>query len=146
MLFFFQKDRLDNQNCNDSHFDNCSVVNYSFEVNGKIYPNELQNQDFNDLRYCQLYEDHMSYKKTYYKTHEENPLMHLSKSNFKQFRPFFVANMTRHPNQITITNCKVILNVDFGQTLPDKTIYYICLISSSVYAFDIERGIVDELI
>lgn len=143
-VVYFQKNRLDNQESNACYFDHCDVVNYSFEVNGKKYPNELQNQDFNDIKCCQSYEDHMSYKKTYYKSHEENPLMYLDKLQFRQKRPFFVVNMTRHPNQIAISNCTVILNLDFSQNLPDKTICYICLISSAVYTFDIERGIVDE--
>nr|WP_295165065.1 hypothetical protein [uncultured Buchnera sp.] len=143
-VVFFQKNRLDNQDSNAAFFDDCDVVNYSFKVNGKKYPNELQNQDFNDIKCCQSYEDHMSYKKTYYKSHEENPLMYLDKLQFRKNRPFFVVNMTRHLNQIAISNSTVILNVDFSQNLPDKTICYICLISRSVYTFDIERGIVDE--
>ena len=69
--------------------------------------------------------------------------MYLDKSQFRKNRHFFVVNMTRHPNEIAISNSKVILNVDFGQTLPDETVCYICFIS--VYKFDIERGIIDDI-
>lgn len=142
-VVYFQKNKLDNQDSNAAFFDDCNVVNYSFKVNGKKYPNELQNLDFNDMKFCQAYEDHMSYKKTYYKSHEENPLMYLDKQMFKK-RPFFVVNMSRHQSQIAVTNCTLILNVDFSKNLPENTICYVCLISSAVYTFDIERGIVDE--
>jgi len=143
-VFCFQKNKLDNQSSNASNFDNCSVVNYSFEINGRKYPKEMQNLDFNDLKYCQAYEDSMEYKLTYYKTHEEYPSMYLSKKDFKNNRTFFVVNLTRQQDSV-VPNSKVILNVDFGETLPDKTICYILLISRVVFTYDIERGIIDEM-
>lgn len=141
----FQTNKLDNQSSNATNFDNCKVVNYSFEINGKKYPKEMQNLDFADLKYCQAYEDSMEYKLTYYKSHEEHPSIYLSKSDFRQDKTFFVVNLTRQPDSV-VPNSKIILNVEFGQTLPDNTICYVLLISRAVFMYDLERGIIDEMI
>lgn len=143
--FCFQKNKLDNQSSNATNFDHCSVANYSFEINGKKYPKEMQNLDFADLKYCQAYEDSMEYKLTYYKSHEEHPSIYLSKSDFKNNKTFFVVNLTRQQDSV-VPNSKVILNVEFGQTLSDNTICYVLLISRAVFMYDIERGIIDEMI
>ena len=143
-VFCFQTKKLDNQSSDATNFDNCSVVNYSFEINGKKYPKEMQNLDFGNLKYCQAYEDSMEYKKTYCKTYEEHLSMYLSKHDFKNDKTFFVVNLTRQQDSV-LPNSKVILNVDFGKTLPDKTICYVILISRAVFMYDIERGIIDEM-
>jgi len=143
-VFCFQTNKLDNQSSDATNFDNCGVVNYSFEINGKKYPKEMQNLDFGNLKYCQAYEDSMEYKKTYCKTYEEYLSMYLSKHDFKNDKTFFVVNLTRQQDSV-VPNSKVILNVDFGKTLPDKTICYVILISRAVFMYDIERGIIDEM-
>lgn len=142
----FQTNRLDNQSSDASRFDNCNVKNYWVEINGKRYPNEMQNIDFNNLTYAQAYEDLMEYKKTYYKSNEDQPLMYVYKTDFRNKKTVLAINTSRHPSQIATSNCKVIVNVDFHENLPDKTICYICLVSNAEFMYDIERGTIEEII
>ncbi|XP_060855360.1 uncharacterized protein LOC132933042 [Metopolophium dirhodum] len=73
--FGLQTNRLNTQNNDPGEFDHCCVRNYWFEINGKRYPEECQDEDFKNNKFCQSYENFMSYKLTYHKNQQELPLM-----------------------------------------------------------------------
>lgn len=140
----FQTNKTLNQSVDSGEFDHCNVTNYSFELNGKKYPKELQNLDFKNNKYAQAYDDHMIYKKIYNKTSDELILMDTDRIQFKEYRAIYSVDTTRQPINISASKNKLILNVDFAETLPSNTVCYIILISAVEYIYNIERDTIEE--
>ena len=140
----FQTNKLNTQEHDPCEFDHCNVKNFRFEINGRRYPEETQDLDFKNEKYCVAYEDLMEYKKTFYKTHQELPLMYNDPKDFKNFRAIYLVNMCRQPTNISATKKNIILHVDFNEDLPKNTICYIFFIRNDEFLFDIERGTIEE--
>lgn len=140
----FQTNKLDTQEHDPCEFDHCNVKNFRFEINGRRYPEETQDLDFKNEKYCEAYDSLMEYKKTYHKTHQELPLMYNDPNDFKTFRAIYLVNMSRQPTNITATKQNIILHVDFNEDLPKNTICYVFFVRNVEFLFDIEKGTIEE--
>ncbi|VVC46466.1 Hypothetical protein CINCED_3A003044, partial [Cinara cedri] len=69
--------------------------------------------------------------KTFHKTHQELSLVYLDSRNFKISRPMYVLNLTRQPDNVSGNRNNIILNAEFNEDVPNGTICYICLVSTS---------------
>ncbi|KAE9522941.1 hypothetical protein AGLY_016572 [Aphis glycines] len=99
-----------------------------FEINGRRYPEETQDLDFKNEKYCEAYDSLMEYKKAFHKTHQELPMKYNDPNDFKTFREIYLVNMTRQPTNISATKQNIILHVDFNDE----------------FLFDIEKGTIEE--
>ncbi|KAE9522244.1 hypothetical protein AGLY_017353 [Aphis glycines] len=135
----FQTNKLNTQ-----EHDHCNVKNFRFEINGRRYPEETQDLDFKNEKYCEAYDSLMEYKKTFQKTHQELPLMYNDPNDFKTFRAIYLVNMTRQPTNISATKQNIILHVDFNEDLPKNTICYVFFVRNDEFLFDIEKGTIEE--
>lgn len=142
--FAFQTNKLNTQDHDPTEFDHCNVKNYWFEINGKRYPEELQDVNFKNNKYCEPYDNLMEYKRIFQKNHNEQPLMYNNPIDYKLFRAIFLVNMSRQPPNISATRKNIILHVDFSENVPSNTICYIFFIRQDEFLFDIERGTINE--
>ncbi|KAE9542938.1 hypothetical protein AGLY_002849 [Aphis glycines] len=140
----FQTNKLSTQEHDVCEFDHCNVKNFRFEINGRRYPEETQDLDFKNEKYCEAYDSLMEYKKTFQKTHQELPLMYNDPNDFKTFRAIYLVNMTRQPTNISATKQNIILHVDFNEDLPKNTICYVFFVKNDEFLFDIEKGTIEE--
>ncbi|KAE9522966.1 hypothetical protein AGLY_016597 [Aphis glycines] len=140
----FQTNKLNTQEHDPCEFDHCNVKNFRFEINGRRYPEETQDLDFKNEKYCEAYDSLMEYKKTFHKTHQELPLMYNDPNDFKTFRAIYLVNMTRQPTNISATKQNIILHVDFNKDLPKNTICYVFFVRNDEFLFDIEKGTIEE--
>ncbi|KAG5864647.1 hypothetical protein JTB14_038372 [Gonioctena quinquepunctata] len=119
--FLFSEIETDKESNHDQH-KNCStfyhykVKNVWFEVNGRRYPEELLDLNWDKEKYTIAYEMQTHYKKVFIKTHNELPLMYLIPNNFKEARPLFVIDLTRQPQNINESRNNILLHVDFDTT------------------------------
>lgn len=146
----FQTNRLDNQDKETSAFDHCNVRNIWFEINGKRYPEELENLDWDNGKYSIAYDMYMDYKRVFYKTHLELPLIYLNPDQFKKGRPIYVIDLSRQPENISESRNNIILHVDFDKNIDppsgnnEGTIAYICMVSLSEFSYDIINNTIKE--
>lgn len=144
--FVLQTNKLNTQDHDPSEFDHCNVRNYWFEINGKRYPEECQDENFKKDKFCQSYENTIGYKKRYYKNNQELPLMFDTPTEFKTYRSIFLVDTYYHPRNITSSKKNIILHVELNEDLPKDTICYIFFIREDEFMFDIEKGTIEESI
>jgi len=142
--FVLQTNKLNTQDHDPSEFDHCNVRNYWFEINGKRYPEECQDENFKKGKFCQTYENSMDYKKKYYKNNQELPLMFNNPIDFKLYRTIFLVDTYYQPTNISASNKNIILHVELNEDLPKSTICYIFFIREDEFLFDIEKGTIEE--
>ena len=140
----FQTNKLNTQDHDPCEFDHCNVKNYWFEINGKRYPEETQDLDFKNDKFCVAYESLMEYKRNYLKNHQEHPLMYNNPNDFKKFRAIYLVNLSRQPTNISATKKNIILHVDLNEELPKNTICYVFFVREDEFLFDIEKGTIEE--
>lgn len=128
-----------------SNFDHCNVRNIYFEINGEKYPEEMLNIDFKNDKFGNIYDMLGDYKKVFYKTYRELPLIYTDPEQFKNSKPLFVINLTRQPVSISGSKHTVILNIDFDGDVSDGTVCYICLVSSNKFVYDIIQNSIREI-
>lgn len=133
----FQTKGLETQLRKASVFDHCNVKNIWLEIDGQRYPQESLNLDWKNGKFILAYDMHMSYKKTFHKTHQELPLMYLTPTSFRDARTLYVLNLTRQPDSVSGNRNNIILNIEFNEDVPNGTICYICLVSTSSFTYDI---------
>lgn len=145
----FQTNVLDNQDKKTNHFDDCNVKNIWFEINGKRYPEELQNLDWDNNDFTIAYDMYMDYRRIFYKTESENLSVYLDIKAFKD-RPLYVINLTRQLQNISETRNNIILHVDFNKSIEapsgdnEGTIAYICMVSASDFSYDIINNTIKD--
>lgn len=145
--FVFHTNKLNTQNHDPSEFDHCLVRNYRFELNGKNYPEECQDEDFKNNKFCQSYENLMSYKLTYHKNNQELPLMYNDPNEFKLYRSIFLVKTAYQPIKYMSTAKKnIILHIELHEDVPKDTICYIFFIRNDEFLFDIEKGTIEEIL
>jgi len=134
-----------NQLKESSYFDHCNVRNIYFEINGEKYPEEMLNIDFKNDKFCNIYDMLGDYKKVFYRTYRELPLIYTDPEQFKNSKPLFVINLTRQPVSISGSRRTVILNIDFDGNVADGTVCFICLVSSNKFEYDIIQNSIREI-
>lgn len=95
-------------------------------------------------KFCQSYENSMSYKLTYHKNQQELPLMYNDPNDFKLYRSIFLIKTVYQPMNISATKKNIILHIELHEDLPKDTICYIFFIREDEFLFDIEKGTIEE--
>lgn len=132
-----------------SGFDHCNVKNIWFEINGKRYPEEVQNLDWSKNDFLIAYDMYMDYQRVFDKSQLEVPMIFFDIDQFKT-TPLYVINLTRQPQNISESRNNIILHVDFDNSIEapsgDKegTIAYICMVSVSDFSYDIINNTIKE--
>lgn len=142
----FQTNRESNHNQDKdcSVFNHCNVKNIWFEVDGKRYPEELMDLDWDKNKFYIAYDMMLDYKKVFVKTYNELPLIYVNPNQFKNARPFYVIDLTNQPQNISESRKNIVLHVDFNKDIPANTICYICMVSYSEFIHDFDNNTIRE--
>lgn len=144
----FQHNRLDDENKDTSKFTHSNVKNIWIEINGKRYPEELENLDWKNKEFSVAYDMYMDYKRVFSKSESEKPYLDLD--NFENDKTLYVMNLTRQPQNISESRNNIILHVDFDQNVDspsnntEGTVAYICMVSLSDFSYDIINNTIRE--
>lgn len=145
----FQTNVLDNQDKKTNHFNHCNVKNIWFEINGKRYPEELQNFDWDNNDFVIAYDMYLDYRRMFYKSEPENLSAYLDIKAFKD-RPLYVINLTKQFQNISESRNNIILHVDFDKNIEapsgdnEGTTAYICMVSLSDFSYDIINNTIKD--
>lgn len=145
----FQSNKLDDQDKSTSNFNHCYVKNIWFEINGKRYPEELENIDWENNEFATAYDMYMDYRRVFYKSDLEVPTVFLGRDDYKN-RPLYVINLTRQSQNISESRNHIILHVDFDKNLNtpsggrEGTVAYICMVSVSDFSYDIINNTIKD--
>jgi hypothetical protein len=93
----------------------------------------MLNIDFKNDKFANIYDILGEYKKVFFRTYREFPLIYTDPENFKNSKPLFVINMTRQPVSISGFKYTIILNVDFDGYEAEGTVCYIFLVSNNKF-------------
>jgi len=143
-IIAFQTDKLDNQLSDPIQFNNCNLKNIWLDIDSNRYPEELMNLDFKKEKFNIAYDMLMDYKHVYNRLHRDLSLMYITPQQFKDFRPFFVINMSRQPSEVSRSKTSIVLHADFNEDVPVNTICYICLVSGSEFFYDLQNNRIRE--
>lgn len=137
----FQTNKLDSQTVDSSKFDHCKVKNIYFEINGRKYPEELQNFDQSEGKIALVYDMYQDYKRIF----GDNKPMYLTYHDFLS-RYVYCIDLSRQPLCISETRHNIILHVDFQDNVTTNTICYINIVSSSDFSYNITQNLITEII
>lgn len=144
----FQTNRSKNQEKDTSIFEHCNVKNIWFEVNGKRYPDESLDLDWDNEKFCIAYDMLHDYKRIINSNMVD--LTFVQPDLFKTHKTVYAIDMSNQPESIAAIKNKIILHVDFNKNISaptsssDGTICYICIVSAKIFQYDIINNTITE--
>lgn len=145
-MVVFQTNKSNDQLKNNSKFDHANVKNIYMEVNGKKYPEELTDLDFNNEDYLIAYDMFVAYGKIMQLNNRAPIPLH----DFCNERPIFVIDLSRKPPSITNSKSNIVLHVDFNKNISaptattEGTICYVVIVSYKSLNYDIIKNVLNE--
>lgn len=139
VILALQSDRSNSQLKNPSEFDHKYVKNFYVTVNGKRYPEELTDLDFENDNYVIGYNMFKDVRRVF--EHDSSNLM--TKREFKYERPIFVCDTSRHPDSLTNSKPITIAHVDFGKNIDtsENTVCNIIVVSYKSLRYDMFKNV-----
>lgn len=138
----FQTDRFEKDVKDSSNFDCCNVKNISILCDKFTYPQEQQNCNFKESDFPELYDMFNDYRKAF----NVFPLMPFTPTEFKDDKPIFVFDLSRHPNILGSKDSKVILRVEFNENIPANTRCYVCFQTLKEFDYNILKNTTTEVV
>ena len=142
----FQTDKLNDQLEDTSEFDHMFVKNILIEVNGKRYPEELTDLDFENKDCLIAYNMFGDYRRIF-KGDSQNFLSFLEFINKKSI---YVIDLTKQPQNLSDAKNKIVLHVDFSKTVnapaaSEGTTCYIVIVSYKCLYYDMIKNTIKEI-
>ena len=72
--------------------------------------------------------------------------MYVDVNQFRDKRAVYVINLTRQPENLSESRHNIVLHVDFNEDVPQDTVFYICLVSSTELVYDINKNIIKRIV
>lgn len=144
-MVVFQTDKLNDQLEDTSEFDHMFVKNIHVEVNGKRYPEELTDLDFENKDGMIAYDMFRDYRRVF-KGDENNCI---SYQEFINKRPVYVIDLTKQPESLSNMRSNIILHVDFSKNVDapaatEGTICYVIIVSHKCLYYDMIKNMLKE--
>lgn len=145
IMVTFQTDSLSDQLEDTSEYDHMFVKNIHVEINGKRYPEELTDLDFENNDFMIAYDMFHDYRRIF--KGDNNNL--ITYSQFKNHRPIYVIDVTKQPDTLSTTKTNIVLHVDFAKNvdLPaasEGTTCYVAVVSHKSFYYDIVKNMLKE--
>lgn len=128
------KDNNYDQHKNCSTFDHCNVKNIYFEVNGRRYPEESLDLDWDKGKIGIAYDMLTHYSNVFGQNQRvEYPTL----DQFKKTSPLFCVDLSKQPENTSEMINNIIVRVDFNKNASVDAICFVCLISHSEFVYDV---------
>lgn len=144
----FQTDKFNDQLKDNSLFDHVNVKNLYFDINGKRYPEEYLDLDFEQEKYCIAYDMYSNSYKKIFALQDTIPMY--NPRTFTGGHTIFCVDLSRQPVNISGFKNKIILHVDFHKTVSaptatsEGTTCFVVVVSNVTFVYDILKNIITE--
>lgn len=136
----FQHNKHSDHRQNPAVFDHQNLVEATAELNGKPYPQQPRNINFNRNQYSSLYEAMHKFKENYYGYDSLVGNSQISYSDFKTLFPLVVFDV-RHQSEILKSGVVDLqLHFKFEVAVPQTTYMYVIVLSDMLYEMEVGGG------
>lgn len=146
-MITFQTDKSNNQLANPSEFDHKFVRNIYVEVNGKRYPEELTDLDFENDDYLIAFNMFRDYRRVF----KRDDYNLLTPREFKAHKSIFVIDLSKQPDSISNSKSNIVLHVDFSKNVDSSTgtsegtVCYVNIVSYKRLRYDMFRNLLNDI-
>lgn len=144
----FQVNRTNDQLKDNSSFDHVNVKNLHFEINGKRYPEEYLDLDFDEGKFCIAYDMYQNNYKNVFGKGDYIPFY--TPTQFKDGNPIYCIDLSRQPVNLSGFKNKIKLHVEFTKNVTsatnttEGTVCNIVVVSNICFVHDILKNIIRE--
>ena len=131
----FQIERNNNQEQNPARFDNCNIGNIYVTLNAKRYPDTDYDINFNENRFCRIYEDSSTFRKKFYNMDELVSNHNINPVDYKNLYPIFVFDVTKQSEKLKTAVSDIHVKMRFNTNVPADTMAYAVIISDRLFHF-----------
>lgn len=139
----FQCDRKNSVVKPMSRFDHCNIKNLKVYLNSEVFPYEDFQSDFTKNKVATLYRAYAEFQKSYYARENVTPL--LNRSDFKNYAPIIVIDMSRQNDNIKTSTVDLRIEFEADEAFPASTSAYCLILHDQIITYNPFNGEVRTL-